>query len=724
MVANMRSLSIGSKLLLLLLLAGVLGATVAGLVADHYGSAALQQSVFNQLTIARENKREEISAYFERLQDEFRLLTQTPVTLKAFRAFSAGFRETGRESGKDAAPDAPAAQELVAFYRDVFLPRLAKESEGVPVLEAYLPAGAAAHRLQTDYIGKNPFPAGDRWKMTAAPEGSAYDRAHAEFHPFLTEAQRRMRIQDIMMVDLQGNVVYEFAKSPDFATNLRDGPYARTGEARAFESALNLRDPGSFAFEPFSAFPPNYLAATSFISAPLVENGAVIGALIIQISTDEIEKVMSSNRRWASIGYGKTGSAFLVGADGRARSNDRLLLENKPAFLKALANAGVDSKVIAKIDRTGSMILNLQIDTEASRAALRGESGLGVIHDYLNQKVLSAWAPLALPGVNWAVISEVDASEAFASEYSFRTALLVAIALTTIALTFLSFLGTEAFVRPIRAIMEGIKAFGAGDDRARIAVKGSDEFAELARGFNSMADEIETRNAHIREKTEEYEQLLKNVYPEIVAERVKLGQTSISEVIHNVSVVVLTIDGMNDLFQARELDTVGSVNVIVDAFDAAAHRHGIEKIKTLGERYYAACGLSTPRLDHAARAVAFAEECCRSLSQLGINWGLRLSLRAAVASGDVEAGLIGRHRTVYDLWGVTRMTADRIVFEAARNAIRITAETHDALGRPPRFETRPPVESSSLGAIETLEYAALPDGVDGEAPARGELTHG
>jgi class 3 adenylate cyclase len=729
---------------MLLLIAGVLGSVVAGLVADRYGGAALQQAIFSQLTIVRENKREEIVAYLARLRTESQLLSELPITIKAFKAFSAAYRDAVKDAPPAAPPPGfhpaasdlaeparagantptaePASPELVAFYRDKFLPGLARESEGVPTLEAYLPRQTVARRLQTDYLAKNPNPEGERWKLMAGASGAPYDRVHAEYHPFLAEAFRRIGMQDILLVGLDGKVVYELAKKTDFATDLRTGIYSHTGAARAFEAAIAQRDLGAIAFESFSAYPPNNLAATAFLAAPLIEGGAVIGAILVEISTDEIENKMSSNRGWSRIGLGRTGSAYLVGADLKARSNDRFLYEDKPGFLKALAAAGVDGETIARIDRTNSMVLNLTIDTEASKAALRGETGAAVIRDYRNLPVLSAWAPLSAPGVSWALIAEMDVSEAFAPQNAFRQALLIAVALMTMALTMLSFLGTEAFVRPIRAIMAGVKALGAGDDRARIPVKGDDEFARLAEGFNSMADEIEARNSAIREKTAEYEKLLKNVYPDVIAERVKLGQTSISERIQNVSVAALTIDGMETLFRDETLDTVEAANLIVDAFDNAALRHGVEKIKTLGERYYAACGLSAPRLDHAARSVAFVEDCCRALAGLSKNWGLSLSLRAGVASGDVEAGLIGRQRTVYDLWGFPRLAADRIVFEAAENAIRITEATWDALGRPARFEPRPPIRTTSLGDIATLEMPALRPVASRPADEK-ELTH-
>jgi class 3 adenylate cyclase len=222
-----------------------------------------------------------------------------------------------------------------------------------------------------------------------------------------------------------------------------------------------------------------------------------------------------------------------------------------------------------------------------------------------------------------------------------------------------------------------------------------------------MAEQIAERNTRIHEKTEEYEKLLRNIYPELVAERVKLGHTSISEVVRNVSIMVLNIDGVNALFESTQHDTVLIMNAIIDAFDEAATRHGIEKLKSVGESYIAACGLTSPRLDHAARAVAFAEEACRILDRLRRGWNLPLALRAGIASGEVEAGLIGRQRTVYDLWGVTMLIARRIVFEAGPYAIRITAATHDLLGDDTGFRTMPPITNASLGEIETFERPAL-----------------
>ena len=698
----MQSLSIRSKLLAMMLLAGLFCVVVGGFIADRSGGAALRSAIFNQLTSLRENKRSQIEGYLDNQRRAVRLLSQMPTTLRAAAEFSEVFRQM------NAAPAAPPAPELVQYYHDDFLPRLARMSDGVPAIESYLPAGSAARQLQLDYIARNPHTDEEKDQLLAAPGGNAYDVLHARLHRVFVAAARQDQFDDVILIDARsGDVVYSVIKQPDFGTNLRTGPYAHSGLARAFEAAVDAHDVGAVVFEMFSFYPPSALTPAAFFAAPIVQDGITIGVIAVQLSINDIDSVMTSAHRWAETGLGRTGSAYLVGADGHARSDDRFLFEDKPAFLDSIAAAGVDRETVARIDATNTMVLYLPVDTEASRTALHGESGTGIIRDYRNKLVLSSWTPMNLGGIHWAVIAEIDADEAFAPQVHFRNVLLLLAAVTAIALTLASLIWANVFVRPIREILAGVKTLGAGDDSVRIPQHGRDEFSELAAAFNTMAETIALRNAHIREKSAEYDGLLKNIYPEMVAERIKLGHTSITEVVRNVSVLVLNLGGANALFESKQCDTVAVMNEIIDAFDDAAERLGIEKLKTVGESYFAACGFTTPRLDHAARAVTFAEEACRILARTCRKWDLPLYLRAGIASGDVEAGLIGRQRTVYDLLGTTVAIARRIASEAGANAICITVATHDLLGDASGFAAMPPIMSTSLGKIVTFERSAL-----------------
>src|SRR6201994_1667172 len=103
------------------------------------------------------------------------------------------------------------------------------------------------------------------------------------------------------------------------------------------------------------------------------------------------------------------------------------------------------------------------------------------------------------------------------------------------------------------------------------------------------------------------------------------------------------------------------LNEIVDGTNADAERFGVEHVKTSGEHYIAACGLTTPRLDHATRAVEFADAVVAEVQLVGKGRGIELGVRASVACGRVHAGLVGNHKFVFDVWGRPLNVARRLV---------------------------------------------------------------
>jgi class 3 adenylate cyclase len=231
-----------------------------------------------------------------------------------------------------------------------------------------------------------------------------------------------------------------------------------------------------------------------------------------------------------------------------------------------------------------------------------------------------------------------------------------------------------------------------------------------------MADALTERQAAVEAKTREYENLLRNVYPEIIAERLRLGETAIAETLQNVSLIVIAIDGLDT---PAPHDSQGSalarLTEVIDALDDAAARHGVEKIKTLGETYAAASGLSVARLDHARRALAFVAEAAEAIRRLSHTWQDDLALRATVVSGEVEAGLVGRHRTVYDIWGTNFLLARRIVFDTQQGHVRVTAATREMVPEMTDFEAMPPITLVGRPSVETWQRPLLAASAPAEA---------
>ncbi|HEY9701623.1 MAG TPA: adenylate/guanylate cyclase domain-containing protein, partial [Allocoleopsis sp.] len=103
------------------------------------------------------------------------------------------------------------------------------------------------------------------------------------------------------------------------------------------------------------------------------------------------------------------------------------------------------------------------------------------------------------------------------------------------------------------------------------------------------------------------------------------------------------------------------LNDLVTAFDEATEKYGVEKVKTIGDNYIAVCGLSVPRLDHAKRMVDFAMEMRSILRKFNYEKGLNLDISIIVHSGDVIAGIVGRKKFSYDVWGEAVNTSNYII---------------------------------------------------------------
>ncbi len=202
-----------------------------------------------------------------------------------------------------------------------------------------------------------------------------------------------------------------------------------------------------------------------------------------------------------------------------------------------------------------------------------------------------------------------------------------------------------------------------------------DEFNELVTAFNAMSTTIKQRDDVIEGKSRAHEQLLKRIFPEAVADRMRLGEASIIESVPHVTVVYAIIDGFASVAEARTgEETIKLLNEIVDRFDAVAEEQGVEKVKTIGDHYLAVSGLSVARLDHARRALDFARLAWRELSHVNQTAGLSLGLRVGIATGSAQAGLVGSRRFVYDIWGFATSAARRIVYDADLNSIRLNAD--------------------------------------------------
>ncbi|WP_457299319.1 adenylate/guanylate cyclase domain-containing protein [Phyllobacterium sp. P5_D12] len=185
--------------------------------------------------------------------------------------------------------------------------------------------------------------------------------------------------------------------------------------------------------------------------------------------------------------------------------------------------------------------------------------------------------------------------------------------------------------------------------------------------------------AQIEFEKERADTLLDAILPRQVVKRLADGEKVIADRIDMATIVFADIVNFTE-FAARTppITLVQRLGELFSRFDELADQHGIEKIKTIGDAYMAAAGLPDPRPDHAQAAVAFARAMLAETCQM--TGERRLSLRIGINSGPVIAGLIGRKRFVYDVWGHTVNVASRMESCGTPGRIQISQSTFDALG--------------------------------------------
>jgi len=192
--------------------------------------------------------------------------------------------------------------------------------------------------------------------------------------------------------------------------------------------------------------------------------------------------------------------------------------------------------------------------------------------------------------------------------------------------------------------------------------------------------ELQQEKKLLELEKEKSERLLLNILPKAMAERLKHGQRTIAAYHANVTVLFADIVDFTALTQRSDAEVLVSLlNDLFSRFDRLTDQHGLEKIKTMGDSYFLAGGLPEPRPDHAVAAAEMALDMLTAVAGLNEELGTSLVMRIGLNTGPVVAGVIGRKKFTYDLWGATVNLASRMQSTGVPNRIHFPASTCELL---------------------------------------------
>lgn len=473
----------------------ILASVLLEITSTNQVNAALEESAKRKLTAIRDAKKAHIESYIATIRKQVLNFSEDLMIVDAMQQFKVTFNELAHIPRNDS----DLRQRISEYYVNDFEQEYRRQNNslGYDSNMVLNQLDSTSLALQFLYIKDNPNPLGSKHMLEDARDGSKYSQVHKKYHSHIRDFLEQFGYYDIFLVDHQtGDIVYSVFKEIDYTTSLMDGPYANTGIGRVFQEVRQASNPHTIAFSDFEAYSPSYEGGASFIASPIFDDvGIQQGVLIFQMPVDVIASVMTSNNKWKEVGLGQSGESYLVGSDLTMRSPSRFLLEEKSNFIQGLYDVGADEETLQLISAKDSTIGLLKIDNDSVKAALRGETGFQIITGYRGTQALSAYTPLETYGVRWALISEIDADEAFAAKNEITTSLLIVsvqiVVVVLIISVAVSIMLASSLTKPIVRFKEVMTHVEKSNDLSlRNNHQENDEIGKMSSAFNKMLDKF------------------------------------------------------------------------------------------------------------------------------------------------------------------------------------------------------------------------------------------
>jgi len=208
----------------------------------------------------------------------------------------------------------------------------------------------------------------------------------------------------------------------------------------------------------------------------------------------------------------------------------------------------------------------------------------------------------------------------------------------------------------------------------------------LHRQLHERNAALQAAMVDVQEEREKSERLLLNVLPASIAQRLKADRQIIADSFAEATVLFADIVGFTGICaRLSPEELIDWLNGIFSLFDQLAAQHGLEKIKTIGDSYMVAGGIPSPRADHADAVAEFAIDMRDAVGARLTPSGERFGMRIGIHTGQVVAGVIGKQKFSYDLWGETVNIASRMEAHGIGGSIQVSEATWERLRNQYRF---------------------------------------
>lgn len=459
---------------------------IATWVAGDSSNALLVAKTQETLVRIRDTKKRQVEASLNQVSQQIINFSQRPIALEMMQDLEEGFLYYADEVTEVSVDEA--RSQLTEYYKQqesLFVNRIDRLSD-------------SAILLQYNYIANNNYDHREKQKLDKVIEPTLYSKTHGNAHPQIRRYLEENEIYDIYLVSLESDeIIYSFRKENDLGAVITGPQYESSEIGRAYAAAKSAQEKDFVYISDYSPYAASENRQSLFVATTVTFLNAPVGVLIFQYQADFVNRIMSSNNAWKQVGLGETGDAYLVGADKTIRSERRAFMEDPEVYISTMQATEGDTKIATIIRASGTMIGNQFVDTISVARADQGESGFARYVDSQGNGILSAYAPLQLPGLNWKIIVEMTEKEAQAPSDSLIQRLIIYSIGTALIMTLIAvisgWLFTLRLIQPVERLASEIDYIETNSDLSfRLSAKPSDITQQIVGSMNKMLLKIQT----------------------------------------------------------------------------------------------------------------------------------------------------------------------------------------------------------------------------------------
>ncbi len=662
-----------------LTLVGVALVSVLLLSAVNYTFARflIDDSVKGLLESIRDGRIQALQNGVDRVESRVSTYAADPSVVAALTDLAAGFEQLDTELTPQQLDG------LSQIYDDEFLPPFV--AAGVDITGAQLlPSSTAGRYVQQQYIADNPNGFDDRDLLDDAGDGSVYSTAHATYHPMLRELMRNGGFADLFLVDADsGQVVYSVKKRNDLGTDGSTWPeVADFPNIRGIGSALDQLSgvaAGDAALSDAVFYIPSAGAPVVFAAAAVRSGSNVVGAIVTEIPISSLNALMTAGNDWELLGLEKTGEAYVVGGDGTLRSESRVWIDDREAYLRQFVDQYDDQARADLIATVGSPVLLQPVDNAAVSAALGGDEFVGTVTNYLGTQTLAASAPAQISGLNWSVIVEQDTSETSSALNSLLRAILVVLAILLPMIAAIGWLLARTLTRPAEKLVAAAARIADGQLDTNVDDLGRNELGDLGRQLEGVARQLESKEQAILDEEQHIIDMLSAALPDRLVDRVRRGEHAIEDIFDTATAIAITIEGIPGAGGADQDLALEITERLLDEADALMQRFGIERVRRSSgsQLYLAGLDCDDAKTNNAA---AFAFAAITTVAEVGAEFGQAFTARVGMSAGNVATGVLGNAQLSFGVWGDPPGTAVTLASLAQPGQVLADASVTEQLG--------------------------------------------